>query len=46
MRCPDCKTELRHTMVYCPHCSAELFRGKSKVEKEMIFPATLKRIIG
>ncbi len=27
-RCPDCKKEIGFSQVYCPHCSAELFRGK------------------
>jgi predicted amidophosphoribosyltransferase len=27
-RCPDCKKEVGYGRVYCPHCSAELFRGR------------------
>lgn len=30
MKCPDCKKELRFfSMVYCPHCSAEISHGET-----------------
>ena len=27
-KCPDCKKEVGYGQVYCPHCSAELFKGR------------------
>ena len=30
MKCQDCKKEIGYSKLYCPHCSAELFKSKAE----------------